>query len=387
MTTFSGFLRPDGQAGIRNYVICLPLSNCVNSFVNQIVKRAPGVIPLRHTDGCGSILKSPFYDKILFGLAKNPNHYAIILVGLGCDACRCTEIVDAIFKLDKPVYYANLQDAGSREALLAGAVNAAQGFLRDAAAQKKEKLPISTIVMGTECGGSDALSGITANPAMGYVSDWLVSEGGTCLLTETAELIGCEQILADRAINPELGKDIYNRIVNMRDMVVEISGLDSASVSPGNMKGGLTTIQEKSLGCVNKAGNSPVSGVFDYGELVGERRGLLIFDGTNHDAESQTGMVAAGAQVIMFTSGRGSPLGFPSCPVIKVCSNPQSFEQMPGDIDINAGKIITEGLSLQQLGDECIRFFKDVLNGKLTVTEANRYWGPIGIAKKLYQSN
>ena len=384
MTTFQGYLRRDGQAGIRNNVICMAAANCVNSFVNQIVQRAPGVIPLRHTDGCGDAQKSPYYEKLLVNLANNPNHYAVILVGLGCGGCRTESIADEISKLGKPFYYANLKESGSRQALVESAVKAAEGFLRDAALEKKQELPLSKIIMGTECGGSDALSGITANPSIGYVSDWLISEGGTSILTETAELIGCEKILADRAVNPELAAEVYARITNMRDMVTEISGLDSASVSPGNMKGGLTTIQEKSLGCVNKGGDSPVAGLFDYGELIGGQTGLLIMDGTNHDAESQTGMVASGAQVIMFSSGRGSPLGFPSCPVIKICSNPQSYQQMGGDIDINAGQIVTDGISLQEFGDRCIQFFLEVLNGRLTVTEANKYWGPMGIAKRLF---
>lgn len=196
-------------------------------------------------------------------------------------------------------------------------------------------------------------------------------------------MIGTEKILADRAISEELSAEIYRRIVNMRDMVTAVSGLDAASVSPGNMKGGLTTIQEKSLGCINKGGLSKISGLFDYADVVGDLRGLLIMDGTNHDAESTTGLFASGAQVVMFSSGRGSPLAFPSCPVIKICSNPESYKQMGGDIDINAGSIITEGISLQEFGDRCIDYFVSVLNGKQTVAEKNKYWGPVGIAKKL----
>lgn len=387
MVTFQGYLRPDGQVGIRNNVICMATTNYVNSLVSQISQRVPGIIPLRHTDGAGDKKKSPYYSKLLINLARNPNHYAIILVGMGNDDSCDKEIAEGIGQLNKPFFYANLKKEGTRDKLIDHAVQIAKSFLRDAEKEKRQEIPISRIIMGTECGGSDALSGITANPSIGYVSDWLVSEGGTSILTETAEMIGCEKILADRAITPELSKEIYERITNMRDMVIEVSGLDAASVSPGNMKGGLTTIQEKSLGCINKGGTSPITGLFDYGDLVGDRKGLLIMDGTNHDAESQTGLFASGAQIVMFSSGRGSPLGFPSCPVIKICSNPQSYLHMGGDIDINAGQIITDGISLQQFGDQCVKFFLDVLNGKQTVTEANRYWGPVGIAKRLIQNH
>lgn len=383
MKTFQGYVRADGQVGIRNNVIIMAATNYVNSLVSAIAGQVPGAIPLRHTDGAGDTKKSPFYDKLLINLARNPNHYAVVLVGLGGSDPHSQALAEGIAKLGKPFFYADLEQLGTRAALVEKAVGIADGFVKQAAAEKREEVPMSKVILGTECGGSDALSGITANPSIGYVSDWLISEGGTSILTETAEMIGTEKILADRAISEELSAEIYNRIVNMRDMVTAVSGLDAASVSPGNMKGGLTTIQEKSLGCINKGGLSKISGLFDYADVVGDLRGLLIMDGTNHDAESTTGLFASGAQVVMFSSGRGSPLAFPSCPVIKICSNPESYKQMGGDIDINAGSIITEGISLQEFGDRCIDYFVSVLNGKQTVAEKNKYWGPVGIAKKL----
>ena len=383
METFQGYLRGDGQVGIRNNVVVMAATNYVNSLVGEIANKVPGVIPLRHTDGGGDPRKSPFYNDLLINLAHNPNHYAVILVGLGGNEPHSKTIAEGIASNGMPFFYADLEKEGSRDSLIKHATGAAVSFLKDSRRQKRQEIPMSRIVLGTECGGSDALSGITANPAIGYVSDWLVSLGGTSVLTETAEMIGTEEILSSRTEDPKLAAEIHKRITDMRDMVISVSGLDAASVSPGNMKGGLTTIQEKSLGCINKAGLSRISGLYDYGELVGERKGLLIMDGTNHDAESLTGLFASGIQVTMFSSGRGSPLAFPSCPVIKICSNPESYRHMPGDIDINAGKIVTDGMSLQQLGDECIEYFKAVLNGKQTVAEANRYWGPIGIAKKL----
>ncbi|HWQ51169.1 MAG TPA: UxaA family hydrolase [Terriglobales bacterium] len=389
---FNGYLRPDGKVGVRNNVICIGTSSCVNAIVNQIARAVPGVIPLRHKEGCGDGQKSPHFRAMLTNLCKNPNHYAVILVGLGCEACSTVEIAQSIAADGKPVCCVEVHKVGGRAKALEIACEAGWRFVVEAATMKRTEQPISSLCLGTECGGSDALSGVTANPAQGYVSDWLIANGGTSLLTETSELVGCEQILADRAVSPEVARDIWRRISANTDLANQVAGIFgkqaagvgkgnvgqvSAGVAQGNMKGGLSSIQEKSLGCVTKGGTSPVSGIFGFGELVGDRKGLQILDGVNSDLESVVGLFSAGCQIVTFSSGRGSLMGFASCPVIKLTSNPTTYKAMSGDIDINAGAIVSEGVSLDELGHKLIQYFLDVANGMQTVAERNGYGGPI----------
>lgn len=390
--TFNGYLRPDGKVGVRNNVICIGTSNCVNALVNQIARAVPGVIPLRHKEGCGDGQKSPHYKAMLTNLCKNPNHYAVILVGLGCEECNAEEIADALAADGKPVCCVEIHKVGGRQKAFELACEAGRRFVAEATAMQRTEQPVGTLCLGTECGGSDALSGVTANPAQGYVSDWLIANGGTSLLTETSELVGCEKILADRAVSPEVALEIWKRISRNTELANEVAGIFgkqasgvgkgdvgkvSAGVAQGNMKGGLSSIQEKSLGCVTKGGTSQVNGIFGFGELVGDRKGLHILDGVNSDLESVLGLFSAGCQIVTFSSGRGSLMGFASCPIIKLTSNPNTYEAMSSDIDINAGAIISEGISLDELGQKCIDYFLATANGQLTVAEKNGYGGPI----------
>lgn len=396
--TFQGFVRPDGKVGVRNNVICVGTSNCVNSVVSQIARNVPGLIPMRHKEGCGDLQKSPHYKTMLINLCKNPNHYAIVLIGLGCELCGAAEVAEEIASTGKPVFFAEIHKNGGRAKVVEAASEAAKKYVAEAAQMKRTEAPLSSLILGTECGGSDALSGVTANPAQGYLSDWLISHGGTSILTETTELVGCEKILADRAVNEKVAREIWARISRNTELVDKVSGIYggksvgvangkaakvSSGVAQGNMAGGLSTIQEKSLGCVTKGGTSPVSDIFGFGELVGDRKGLLILDGVNSDLESIVGLFCAGAQVVTFSSGRGSLTGFASCPVIKITSNPYTYAAMSGDIDINAGAVITERISMDELGQRCINYFLDVINGKQTVAEINGYGGPISFWRHL----
>ncbi len=390
--TFNGYLRPDGKVGVRNNVVCIGTSNCVNAVVSQIAREVPGIIPIRHKEGCGNAQKSPHFRTMLTNLCLNPNHYAVILVGLGCEACNAEEIAAVIAATGKPVCCVEIHKLGGRQAALEYACQAGRAFMAEATAMERTEQPIGALCLGTECGGSDALSGVTANPAQGYLSDWLIANGGTSLLTETSELVGCEQILADRAVTPELGREIWRRISNNTNMVNQVAGIFgkqasgmgkgnvgqvSAGVAQGNMKGGLSSIQEKSLGCVTKGGTSPVSGIMGFDDVVDGRKGLHILDGVNSDLESVTGLFTVGCQIVTFSSGRGSLMGFASCPVIKLTSNPLTYQAMSGDIDINAGAIISERISLDELGSQLIQYFLDVANGMPTVSEKKGYGGPV----------
>lgn len=380
-TTFMGYHRPDGRVGIRNYVIAVGNCSCANGIVNQIAARVPGVIPMIHTDGCSTPGEFDRWRETLVGVCCNPNIYAAILVGVGCETDDAKEIGKRIETESggKPVFAAIVQEDGGGLKVIERCVKAAEQFVADAAKVERREAPVSRLVLATECGGSDAFSGITANPAIGYVSDWIVSNGGTSILSEIPELIGTEEILAKRSITPEVGERVKNLIYEWEERTRTLLGANtSRTLARGNMVGGLTTIQEKALGCVHKGGTSTVMDVIDYAERVGERKGLLIMDGPGYDTDNVTGIFASGAQLFMFSTGRGNPLGYPVAPVIKICSNSKTYYAVggdEGDMDINAGAVITDGMTPEELGEKCIEYLLDVCNGKQTRPEANGYGG------------
>lgn len=380
-TKFMGYYRPDGRVGIRNHVIVVANCSCANGIVNNIVERVPGVIPMIHTDGCSTPGEYSRWRETLVGVCCNPNVYGVVLVGVGCETDDAKAIAKRVVEESggKPVYAAVVQDDGGGLKVIEACVEAAKKFLAEAALQQREEAPVSKLIFGTECGGSDALSGVTANPAIGYVSDWVVANGGSAILSEIPELIGTEEILFRRSITPEVGQRVKDLIYSWEDRTRSLLGLKtSRTLARGNMAGGLTTIQEKALGCVHKGGTSTVMDVIDYGERVGDRKGLIIMDGPGYDTDSVTGLFASGAQVIMFSTGRGNPLGYPAAPVIKLCSNTKTYNAVGGDngdMDINAGAVITDGISATDLGEHCIDYLLQVCNGMKTRPEERNYGG------------
>jgi altronate dehydratase large subunit len=386
MHTFKGYHRPDGQVGIRNYVICLPTTCYANHIAAAVAARIPGVIPLPHIEGNKAKDISPFYLNTVVNLSLNPNIYAVILIGMSKgDLYNAHEIANSISKNGKQACAFVIEEEGGSMATISRAQDAARKFCTIASTLRREEAPLSKIIIGTECGGSDALSGITANPAIGYVSDWIISLGGTSLLTETRELIGCENILANRAVTPELARRVHDIILNEEKSLHKVLGARATGVAQGNLDGGITNAREKALGCVFKGGKSPITGAIHNSQRTEDLRGLILLDGTNFDAESLTCLFTAGAHVTMFSSGCGSPLGFPCGPVIKICSNTRAYLAVGGengDADLNAGRIITDNISLEEFGEGCISFLMEVLNGRETIAERRRYGGPLCIARK-----
>jgi altronate dehydratase large subunit len=239
---------------------------------------------------------------------------------------------------------------------------------------KRTEWPMDRITIGLECGGSDAFSGVTANPAVGLVSDWLADVGGTVILTENTEMIGTSHILSLRAKTPEVGQRIVQIVDQAEKRTKDILGpLASLVIAPGNMDGGMSSIQEKSLGCIVKAGSRTINDVVEYGQ-ASKGKGLVIMDGPGYDMESMAGLGAAGCQMIIFTTGRGTPVGFPIVPVIKVSSTSRLFLAMEDDMDINAGTVL-EGQSLERVADEIIDLAIDVMNGRKSKAELNRQGG------------
>lgn len=369
---FSGYKRKDGRAGVRNYVVVMSSVACANGVVNAIAREAPEVKPVIHTEGCGrGVADIGISSRTLVGLGKNPNVAAILVVGLGCEFIKAPQVADGVRATGKPALHLVIQEEGGSRKTTAAGVRIVKNFLADAEAVKREDCGWEDLVVGLECGGSDAMSGVTANPLVGVASDWLVGQGATVILSETTEMIGTEKVLSRRAATPEMAEKIVNLIKGQKKQTEDLLGpLAGMVISPGNIEGGLTNITEKSLGCIVKGGNSKIKEVVEYGAEP-TAKGLVIMDTPGSDIFSLTGMAAGGAQVMIFTTGRGTPAGFPIAPVIKVASNSEMFENMADDMDVNAGRVL-DGVSMEDAGRELCDLVKRVADGEQTKAEINR---------------
>jgi altronate dehydratase large subunit len=370
---FRGFPRSDGKAGIRNRVAVIATCVCSAAAASQIAGNFDDVDAVVHAYGCGvGPQDTQTTLKILTGMATNPNVGAVLLVGLGCETVQVNTLLPDIKNSGRPVESLVIQEAGGSAATVQKGRAMVEEMRQELLWQKREDVPLSKLVVGLECGGSDALSGVTANPAVGLVSDWLVENGATVILAETTEMIGAGEVLAGRAVNRQVAEQLTGNIRRVEQEVRKSLGpLASRVIAPGNMDGGISTITEKSLGCITKGGSTPVNEVLGYGEAP-SRAGLVVMDTPGFDVESMAGLAAGGSQVILFTTGRGTPVGFPLVPVIKVASNPVTYRKMPGDIDINAGVIVEKGWSLASASQEIWEFLMRVLNGEKTRAEHNR---------------
>lgn len=367
--TFPGYPRPTGPAGCRNYVAVIPASLCANEVARRIVDGFPGAVALPHGHGCcqmGADLATT--RRTLAGLSRHPNVAAALVVGLGCETLSATDLAADVASA-RPVETLVIQEAGgSRRAIERGRA-LLQSLLADAARLQRVPCPTSDLLLATECGGSDATSGLAANPLVGRAADAVVGAGGTVLLSEAAELMGAEHILARRAVSAEVGQRIWE-ITAAAEVVAKELGTDlrGAQPTPGNMAGGITTIEEKSLGCIYKAGTAPIQGVLDYAETP-PGRGLYVMDTPGQDAESVTGMVAGGAQVVVFTTGRGTPLGFPIAPVLKLTANARTWASQRDDLDFSAAGLIQGTEQMEELARALLNQLWAVLAGEPTAAE------------------
>ncbi len=368
---FMGYKREDGSAGVRNHVLVMSSVACANGVANAIGREVPAVKVITHTEGCGRGIEDINISKrTLAGLGRNPNVAAVLVVGLGCEFIKAPQLAEDIVSTGKPAESLVIQEeGGSRKAARKGA-ELADKLLGEASSLKREECDWDKLRLGLECGGSDALSGVTANPVAGVAADRLVEQGGTVVLSETTEMIGTEQVLARRAATPEIGEKLVELIKTQRQKTEDILGpLANIVISPGNIEGGLTNITEKSLGCVIKGGTSTINEVVEYGAGPAEK-GLVIMDTPGSDIFSLTGMAAGGCQVMIFTTGRGTPAGFPIVPVIKVASNSELYNKMKDDMDVDAGRVL-EGLSISRAGLELSELVKRVADGDQTKAELN----------------
>jgi len=369
---FMGYRREDGRIGVRNHVLVVSSVSCANGVVEAIGRALPDVVTVVHGYGCGygRIEDAIVSGRVLSRLADNPNVGAVLFIGLGCELLSPDRLVGDV--KNKPVEVLVVQKDGGSAATTAKGIEIAARFLADLKRQERIPVPVSELVVGLECGGSDAFSGITANPAVGVASDSLVASGATVILSETTEMIGTAHILKRRGVTAEVGEQV-ERLVNEHEKKVreELGERAGMVIAPGNIEGGLSSITEKSLGCITKAGSTPINEVIGYAERP-TKRGLVIMDTPGYDIDSMAGMASGGAQVIVFTTGRGTIAGFPAVPVIKVASNSTMFGNMPGDMDVNAGTITDGDKTLDEVGREILDYVLRTASGLKTCAETNR---------------
>lgn len=366
------YKRPDGTYGIRNKVLIMSTVGCANETAARIAAQVPGAVCIPNTKGCGQIGASvDIMRRTMTGLTLNPNVYATLLVGLGCETMQPYQLYrDIQAKTEKPLAVLTIQEEGGTVRTVQKGVRLASRFVQEMSSLTREDAPLTEIILATNCGGSDATSGIAANPALGCCSDRLVAAGGTVLIGETTELIGTEHLLAGRAKNEQVRQAVL-QIVRGLEKEFSKLGIDvrGANPTPGNMKGGLSTLEEKALGGISKGGSAPISAVVRYGDKPREK-GLVIMDTPGYDIESVTGMVAGGAQLCAFTTGRGTPIGNAVVPVLKITGNAETYEKMDDNIDIDASAILHGNMTLAECGALIFREVVDICNGKLTKAEA-----------------
>jgi altronate dehydratase large subunit len=373
--TFWGYRRPDGRVGVRNHILILPASVCASDTTRIIASQVNGAVTFNNQNGCSQVPSDlQLTLDVMSGFAANPNIYGTIVVALGCENAQADLVVSEIKKrTNKPLKKLVIQEEGGTLKTIEKAVRYAKEMAAEASLLQREEFPMSELIIGTECGGSDTTSGLAANPAIGSLSDKIVELGGTSILSETTELIGAEHILAKRAKNEEVKRRIYE-IIERYEKSLELVGekVREGNPSPGNKAGGLTTLEEKSLGCIHKGGTTTINAVYDYAKDVTEK-GLVIMDTPGNDPSSVAGMVAGGCQIVVFSTGRGTPTGNPIVPVIKITGNRETYNRMKDNIDVDCSGFIFGEQTLDELGEILLKEVQEVASGKLTKAEQLGY--------------
>jgi len=371
---FSGYVRKDGTVGSRNHVAVIPAVVCVNEIAEAITAQTTMTRGIYHHQGCCQL--PPDLTRVtdaLIKLGQNPNVGAALVLSLGCEGVDSDRIVREIGESGRPVERVNVQEIGGTTRAISAGIDLAQKLAIKVSGEQRQEVDASHITVGIKCGASDATSGLASNVLIGYISDRIVESGGTVVFGETTEFIGAEHILARRARTPEIGARIFEIWTRMENRAKSM-GVDmrSGQPTPGNIKGGLSTIEEKSLGAIAKSGTMPIEGVLEYTE-VPSHPGLWIKDTPGREIEVLTAMAIARAQIMLFSTGRGAPQGFPLAPVLKICGNPHTYQHMSSDMDVNAGEIITGESSIDELGLSTLKHMLRVLSGEVTKSEEIRY--------------
>jgi altronate hydrolase len=385
--SFQGIMRPDGRVATRNYVGILSTVNCsatvahgiADAFKGDALAAFPhvdGVVALTHGSGCGMDVNGESMHvlrRTLGGYARHANFAGVLIVGLGCEANQINALIGAEKLEEGPLLRTfSIQDTGGTAKAIARGVEMIREMLPHADRIERTPVPASHLTLGLQCGGSDGYSGITANPALGAAVDLLVRHGGTAILSETPEIYGAEHLLTRRAVSREVGEKLIERIKWWEDYTTRNKGEMNNNPSPGNKAGGLTTILEKSLGAVAKGGTTNLVAVYEYAEPV-QAHGFVYMDTPGYDPVSATGQVAGGANMICFTTGRGSAYGCAPSPSLKLATNTTLWNRQEEDIDINCGEIVDGTSTVEQMGERFFRMILETASGKKTKSELHGY--------------
>lgn len=369
---FWGYRRTEGRPGIRNHVLILPTCACGSESSRIVASQVRGAVNIVFNTGCSDVAaNTEMSQKVLTGFACNPNVYGVVIIGLGCETVPHRKLKEKIRAMTgKPVVSFGIQEEGGTLKTIEKAVRAARDMAQEAGMQQKELFDASEFFLGIECGGSDATSGIASNPAVGELSDILVDMGATSMMSESIEWIGGEHVLAKRAVNREIQNQIID-VCEAYEKHLEAAGQDcrAGQPTPGNKAGGLSTLDEKSLGCIRKGGTRPIQEVLEQAKRP-TKKGAIVMDTAGYDISSVTSMVAAGCQAVIFTTGRGTPTGNAIVPVLKVTANGRTYAWMEDNMDIDLSPIIRGEKTYQEMGREMVDTIHDICNGKLTKAEA-----------------
>ena len=382
--TFMGYRRPTGRVGTRNYIAVLTSVNCSATAARMIAEHftpdrlaaypnVDGVTAFVHGTGCamgGDGTGFELLQRTLWGYARNPNVGGVLMAGLGCEMMQIDWLIEAYGLTPGPLFQVmNIQDVGGLRATVDMGIRKVEAMLPLVNEAEREQCPASELMVALQCGGSDAWSGITANPAVGHACDLLVAQGGTGVLAETPEIYGAEHLLTARAADRAIGDKLIDLIKWWEDYTARNRGNMGNNPSPGNKQGGLTTILEKSLGAAAKGGTTPLTGVFKYAEPV-TARGFTFMDSPGYDPASVTGQIASGCNLVCFTTGRGSAFGSKPAPTMKVATNTQMYDRLTSDMDVNAGRILSDGASVDEVGREIYEMWLRMASGEHSKSEA-----------------
>lgn len=381
--TFQGYVRANGAVGTRNYIGILTTVNCSATVAKQIAAafsdealkpyaNVDGVSAFTHGTGCGMASDGEGFDvlqRTLAGYAQHPNFGGILMVGLGCEVNQVKQITEKYHLNDQQrFHFMNIQEVGGTRKAVEEGIRRIQEMLPHVNEVKRSTVDASHLTVALQCGGSDAYSGITANPALGAAADLVVRHGGTAILSETPEIYGAEHLLIHRAVSQQVADKLIDRIEWWKDYTARNLGHMDNNPSPGNKAGGLTTILEKSLGAAAKGGTTNLVDVYKYAEPIAEK-GFVFMDSPGYDPASVTGQVASGANLVCFTTGRGSVFGYKPVPSIKLATNTPMYQRMSEDMDVNCGVIVDQGVSVEQMGEQIFQYFLDVASGTASKSE------------------
>jgi altronate hydrolase len=381
--TFMGIVRPDGRVATRNFIGLLSSVNCSATAIKHIAAHftperladfpnVDGVVAFAQSSGCGMSSPSEHFDvlrRTLAGYARHPNLAGVLIVGLGCERNQVADLVSSQgLKVGEHMRTLVMQDTGGTRATIAAGIAAVESMLPAANAVTRVPVSASHLKIGLECGGSDGFSGITANPALGAAMDILVRHGGTAILSETPEIHGVEYMLTRRAVTPAVGQKLLDRLAWWEEYTRGHNGQFNGVVGPGNQAGGLANIFEKSLGSAMKGGTTPLQAVYEYAEPI-DKAGFVFMDSPGYDPVASTGQIASGANLICFTTGRGSMFGSKPAPTIKLASNTPMFTRLEEDMDINCGLVLDGELNIEQMGQRIFEHILRAASGESTKSE------------------